>query len=83
MAFDAFLKFEPAAGSSETITGESQDSHFAGKDGWFEVKEFSFGIENTLNISSASGGAGAGKADFKEFTIKKGETAAASGGDRA
>jgi type VI secretion system secreted protein Hcp len=71
MAFDAFLKFEPAAGSSEKIDGESTDSQFSGDKGWFEIKEFSFGIENTLNISSASGGAGAGKADFKEFTVKK------------
>jgi type VI secretion system secreted protein Hcp len=71
MAFDAFIKFTPSAGSSEKIEGESTDSQFKGSDGWFEVKEFSFGIENTLNISSASGGAGAGKADFKEFTVKK------------
>jgi len=68
MAFDAFVKFTPAAGSSEAIDGESTDSTFTG---WFEIKEFSFGIENTLNITSASSGAGAGKADFKEFTIKK------------
>ncbi len=68
MAFDAFVKFYPAAGSSEPIDGESSDSQFKG---WFEIKEFSFGIENTLNITSASTGAGAGKADFKEFTIKK------------
>jgi type VI secretion system secreted protein Hcp len=71
MAFDAFVKFTPAAGASEAITGESSDSSFLGKDGWFEIKEFSFGIENTLNITSASGGAGAGKAEFKEFSIKK------------
>src|ERR1700730_6172824 len=68
MAFDAFVKFYPAAGSSEPIEGESTDSMFKG---WFEIKEFSFGIENTLNITSASSGAGAGKAEFKEFTIKK------------
>lgn len=68
MAFDAFIKFEPAAGASEAITGESQDEGFKG---WFEIKEFSFGIENTLNITSASSGAGAGKAEFKEFTVKK------------
>jgi type VI secretion system secreted protein Hcp len=71
MAFDAFIKFTPSAGASEKIEGESTDSQFTGAQGWFEIKEFSFGIENTLNISSASGGAGAGKADFKEFTVKK------------
>ncbi len=67
MAFDAFLNFIPA-GAAEKVTGESTDTQFKG---WFEIKEFSFGIENTLNISSASTGAGAGKAEFKEFTIKK------------
>ncbi len=70
MAFDAFVKFKPA-GAAVAITGEGLDSQFKGSDGWFEIKEFSFGIENTLNISSASTGAGAGKAEFKEFTIKK------------
>jgi len=78
MAFDAFVKFtESAAGASEKIVGESQDGQFPGSAGWFSVKEFSFGIENTINITTASGGAGAGKADFKEFTIKK-QTDAAS-----
>jgi type VI secretion system secreted protein Hcp len=76
MAFDAFVQFT-TAGAAENIKGESLDSEFKGSDGWFSIKEFSFGIENTLNISSASGGAGAGKADFKEFTIKK-QTDAAS-----
>ena len=71
MAFDAFVKFEKSEGSSEDIKGESQDTAFPGANGWFSIKEFSFGIENTINISTASGGAGAGKADFKEFTIKK------------
>ncbi len=70
MAFDAFLKFAkggPAA-PAKGIEGETRDDYFKG---WIEVKEFTFGIENTLNITSASGGAGAGKADFKEFTVKK------------
>ena len=67
MAFDAFVNFI-SGGHAEKITGESSDNQFKG---WFEIKEFSFGIENTLNITSASSGAGAGKADFKEFTIKK------------
>ena len=67
MAFDAFLNFVPA-GAADAIAGESTDTQFKG---WFEIKEFSFGIENTVNITSASTGAGAGKAEFKEFTIKK------------
>jgi|GEM_PF-1376130 len=37
----------------------------------FELKDFSFGVENPTTIGSATGGAGAGKAKFNEFTIKK------------
>ncbi len=68
MAFDAFLKLYSPPARPSAIVGESTDTQFKG---WFEIKEFSFGIENTLNITSASSGAGAGKAEFKEFTIKK------------
>src|SRR5262245_54118469 len=35
-----------------------------------EIKDFSFSIENPT-IGSATGGAGAGKIKFNEFTIKK------------
>jgi type VI secretion system secreted protein Hcp len=74
MAFDAFL-FVSDAGTSPAISGETQDPDFKGA---FEITEFSFGAENTLNIGSATGGAGAGKATFKEFTVKK-TTDSASG----
>src|SRR5438094_7169082 len=37
----------------------------------FEIKDFSFGVENPTTIGSATGGAGAGKIKFNEFTIKK------------
>ena len=37
----------------------------------FEIKDFSFGVENPTTIGSATGGAGAGKVQFNEFTIKK------------
>src|SRR5947209_9309837 len=67
MAFDAFLIF---SGGPTNIKGETQDKVFAPK-GAFEISEFSFGAETTLNITSASQGAGAGKATFKEFTVKK------------
>ncbi len=36
-----------------------------------EIKDFSFGVENPTTIGSATGGAGAGKIKFSEFTIKK------------
>jgi type VI secretion system secreted protein Hcp len=37
----------------------------------FEVKDWSFGVENPTTIGSATGGAGAGKVKFNEFTITK------------
>ncbi len=37
----------------------------------FEIKDWSFGVENPTTIGSATGGAGAGKVKFNEFTIKK------------
>lgn len=37
----------------------------------FEIKDFSFSVENPTTIGSATGGAGAGKIKFNEFTIKK------------
>jgi len=37
----------------------------------FEIKDFTFGVENPTTIGSATGGAGAGKAQFSEFTITK------------
>jgi len=80
MAFDAFVLFPSASNGGRTdIEGESTDSVFGnvkleGKPGGkkaIEIKEFSFGAETTLNITSANLGAGAGKATFKEFKIKK------------
>src|SRR5580692_7505146 len=67
MAFDAFLIF---TGGTTPIKGETQDKVFGPKNA-FEISEFSFGAETTINITSATGGAGAGKATFKEFTVKK------------
>jgi len=67
MAFDAFVIF---SGGPTKIQGESQDSVFGPKQA-IEISEFSFGAETTINISSATGGAGAGKATFKEFKVKK------------
>jgi type VI secretion system secreted protein Hcp len=66
MAFDAFIRF--TGGTATQISGETTDSVYKG---CFEVSEFSFGAETTLNITSANTGAGAGKATFKEFKVKK------------
>ncbi|QGJ71947.1 Hypothetical protein PBC10988_36600 [Planctomycetales bacterium 10988] len=69
MAFDAFMKFTTSGTSASLdIEGETKD---ATATGCLEISEFSFGVENTLNITSKSGGAGAGKAEFKEFNVTK------------
>ena len=74
MAFDAFLYSE----SHKTkIPGETQDFDMEQKMA-FELLSFELGAENNINIGSISGGGGAGKATFKEFTItKKTDTASA------
>ncbi len=57
MAVDAFITFESVSAGSAPIA--------------FEIKDFSFGVENPTTIGSTTGGAGAGKIKFNEFTIKK------------
>lgn len=42
-----------------------------GKPGLFEIEDFSFDIEQTLNIGSQSTGAGAGKVTFNPFSITR------------
>jgi type VI secretion system Hcp family effector len=69
MAVDAFIWFE-SPGVGAPPLGETKDSVYA-KYNAFEIKDFSFGVENPTTIGSATGGAGAGKTKFNEFTIKK------------
>jgi len=64
----------PASGTirfSVDYTGAANLSSFAGSAsaGTFELSDFSFDIEQTLNIGSQSSGAGAGKVDFDPFQI--------------
>lgn len=70
MAFNTFLRLDAPVGMIKPpeLKGETTDKAFAGA---IEIAEFSFGLENAINIGSTSGGAGAGKATFKEFTIRK------------
>ncbi|MDE2507495.1 MAG: type VI secretion system tube protein Hcp [Planctomycetota bacterium] len=73
MAYDNFFSFlnQPAksiSGGNLLVLGESQDKMHPKE---MELKEFNFSIENPTTIGSATGGAGAGKAKFGEFTIKK------------
>jgi type VI secretion system secreted protein Hcp len=69
MAVDAFIWFE-SPGVSKAPEGETLDEYYKDKKA-FEIKDFSFGVENPTTIGSATGGAGAGKIKFNEFTIKK------------
>lgn len=69
MAVDAFIWFE-SPGVGGVPMGETLDKTYQPKNA-FEIKDFSFGVENPTTIGSATGGAGAGKIKFNEFTIKK------------
>jgi type VI secretion system secreted protein Hcp len=60
-AVDSFIWFD----------GEHGNSADARHKDWFEIKELSLGTENPAAVGSATSGAGAGKAKFKEFTIKR------------
>jgi type VI secretion system secreted protein Hcp len=69
MAFDAYLYFPQSAssGNCPQPLGESliQPGAISLGESW------NFSLENKLDISSVTTGAGAGKAEFQEFTIKK------------
>src|SRR3546814_13587821 len=70
MSFDAFLIFENPGSGGIAITGETMDEDMKKKKA-FEIKKFSFGVKNTVNIGSQSGGAGAGKATLHDFSVQK------------
>lgn len=72
MAVDAFIWFTPSLSIMPKPKGETKDAKY-GVDPIkaFEIKDFSFGVENVTTIGSATGGAGSGKIKFNEFTIKK------------
>jgi type VI secretion system secreted protein Hcp len=57
MAVDALITFENVSVGSVPAA--------------FEIKDFSFGVENPTTIGSMTSGAGAGKIKFNEFPIKK------------
>jgi len=73
MAVDAFINFAISDGTGMMpVKGETLDEFYSKVDPpAFEIKDFSFGVENPTTIGSATGGAGAGKIKFNEFTIKK------------
>ena len=67
MAFDAFCY---STQNKSDMLGETQDADYQ-KLSAFEILSFELGAENVINIGSISGGGGAGKATFKEFTVTK------------
>lgn len=74
MAIDVFMLFNRGvvSGVAMPTTTELQlkDAQ-SSADYWIELKGYHFGIENTVNISSSSGGAGAGKAKLEELIVTK------------
>jgi type VI protein secretion system component Hcp len=52
-----------------TNDGQVLQGEALSKPGWFEVKDFSFDVVQTLNIGSQSSGAGAGKIAFNPFSF--------------
>ena len=69
-ATDYFMRIDPGPGNTQ-ILGESQDVSFPGKQGYMQIKSFSYGVENPTTIGSQTGGAGTGKAKFNELEIEK------------
>lgn len=57
-------------GGNPKLEGETNDKQAKEKKG-FDVQEFAFGIENIVNVGSASGGLGSGRAQLEKLTIKK------------
>ncbi len=71
MAIDGFIQFKTPGNGAVDIKGESQDTDYPGSSGWSGVHNVTFGSENAANVATSTGGSGAGKLKFKEFTIKK------------
>lgn len=83
MAVDAYMFFQDYSGAylpSESQVDFSKDASTAISDPFikkagpgniFEVEDYSFDIEQTLNIGSQSRGAGAGKVTFNPFSITR------------
>ena len=64
MAFDAFLKLTTTTG--QQVQGESQDKVHLNE---IELNGYNLGAVHPTNVGSATGGAGAGKATFNDFSF--------------
>jgi len=82
MAIDSYVVFIPYTGSpllSESQVDMSKNNeelasdlkNYASASQLFEVEDYSFDIEQVLNIGSQSTGAGAGKITFNPFSITR------------
>ncbi len=84
MAIDSYMYFKDYAGNylmaeSQVVLGDLTHSLQEAKDtigkapagSLFEVSDYSFDIEQTLNIGSQSSGAGAGKVVFNPFSVTR------------
>jgi len=86
MAIDSYMFFQGYNDDPKYLPSESQVVLTSGKGdnelikpftaagdnkGLFEVEDYSFDIEQTLNIGSQSSGAGAGKVTFNPFSITR------------
>ncbi len=79
MAFDTYMQFQDSAGTP--LKGESQAQIDSGNESplgkdinqsnIFEIDDFSFDIEQAINIGSQSSGIGAGKVTFNPFSITR------------
>jgi type VI secretion system secreted protein Hcp len=75
MAVDAFMWFNGTNGTIDKIVGETSDKYIKKNAGAqqtpFNVKEYSFDVENLSTLSSATGGSGGGKANFNPLSFSK------------
>ncbi len=63
---DYFLTLDAYSGGP--VAGESQDAKYKGA---IDILTFSYEIDQTINIGSATSGAGAGKVSFHPFVVTK------------
>jgi type VI secretion system secreted protein Hcp len=71
MALDAFLQFTKV-GKGAPLEGETQDMEMAKlKPRPFDLKDWTFGLQQAVNVGSSSGGVGVGRVEFQPFQVTK------------
>ena len=68
-ATDYFMTVTPVGGQP-TLKGDSLDTYYQPK-GAIDITSFRWSAENTVSLGTASGGAGAGKAQLGDLTVEK------------